>query len=121
MSASELKYLIAVNALCGGDGVKLTAIAEKAGVSKASVYKALERLSYIGYVIRDDKFGILLTESGRTALAEYTDCIRCMQSALERYCNVPRTLAYNDALKASCAISDAARRAVLSFLRERDA
>lgn len=56
MTASELKYLIALDELYDGkNGVKLTVIAEKTRVSKVSVYRALERLEKDGYVKRTEK------------------------------------------------------------------
>ena len=43
MSASMLKYLIAADSLCDGEnGVSLTALALKAGVTKVSAYRAVD-------------------------------------------------------------------------------
>lgn len=52
MSASMLKYLIAADSLCDGEnGVSLTALALKAGVTKVSAYRAVDRLETDGYLV----------------------------------------------------------------------
>ena len=62
MSASMLKYLIAADSLCDGEnGVSLTALALKAGVTKVSAYRAVDRLETDGYLSRESKKKIVLT------------------------------------------------------------
>lgn len=120
MSASELRYLIALNELYDGtNGVKLTSIADKMCVSKVSVYKALERLEKSGYVKRTENNKICVSEKGALTLSEYTACMSVIQQSLEKYCNLSPAIAYKDALNTICALGDECRRAILGYLKEK--
>lgn len=117
MTVSELKYLIAVNELSkNGAGARLTAIAAKLNVSKVSVYKAVERMELIGYLIHNGK-KICVTDTGRGLLNEYMLVIGFISSHLEYHCGTPKELAYNDALGAACAFSDISRKNVTEFIK----
>ena len=76
MSASELKYLLVLQEqLSSGTGIlMITTIADKMGVSKASVSNALDRLMVRGYIKRDKKH-IGITEKGNEVLNEYNEII----------------------------------------------
>lgn len=117
MTASELRYLIAVNELSeNGTGAKLTSIATNLGVTKVSVYKAVERLEAVGYLLHCGK-KICVTEKGSELLSEYLLVIGFISSHLEYHCGTPKELAYNDALGATCAFSDTSRRNVTEFIK----
>ena len=93
MSASELKYLLAIEELCREEGksTNLTAISEKMYLTKASVSHALERLEERGYLLRVGKL-ISVSERGKEALAEYYLLIEFISKHLEAHCNVsPQT------------------------------
>ena len=113
MTIAELRYLIATNALYRDQGgVKLTSIADRVGVSKVSVYRAVERLEKSGYVKRDDKNKVVMTQDGRQVLEEYMVIVNFISSHLEKNCGTPKETAYQDALGAACALSDISRQGI---------
>lgn len=117
MTASELKYLIAIAELCEQNGgAKLTAIAERLGVSKVSAYNAAVRLEGGGLAGREGK-RFYVTEKGRAALAEYVEIIRFISAHLERHCGTAQATAYNDALVAACVLSPESRKGIAEFIR----
>lgn len=72
MTASMLGYLMAINAMCGeGMSVRSVDIADRLSVARASVCKALDRLSENGLAVRDYDNRIRLTARGRETVAEY--------------------------------------------------
>lgn len=117
MSASELRYLIAADELSKeGKVVKQTDIANKLHVTKVSAYNAVKRLGEKGLIEQKDR-KILLTDKGKDVLNEYMTIIRFISSHLSLHCGTPRDQAYDDALNATCAFSDATRNGVASFIR----
>ena len=72
MTPAELKYLTAINELYDGTvGIKLISIAAKMNVTKVSVYRAVERLENHGYIKRDEKNKVVMTEHGYEQLERY--------------------------------------------------
>ena len=119
MTSAELRYLIAIHALYHGEiGVKLTEIAAKMGVSKVSVYRAVERLEKSGYVQRDEKNKVVMTEKGVTVLREYMVIVNFIRTHLEDHCGTPAEIAYHDALGVACAFSDISRGKIAEFCGE---
>ena len=117
MTVAELRYLIATDALYDGkNGVKLTAIAEKIGVTKVSVYRAVERLEKSGYVERNEKNKVVMTEKGETVLREYMVIVHFVREHLVAHCGTPAEIAYTDALGAACALSDISRSGIASHV-----
>ena len=117
MSSSELKYLIAASELEeSGETVRQTNIAEKLGVTKVSAYNAVERLKGKGLIEKNER-KIALTDAGREALCEYMTIIRFISSHLSLHCGTPKEQAYEDALCAACAFSDATRNGVANFIK----
>lgn len=117
MSTSELKYLIAANELAESlPTVKQTDIAGRLGVTKVSAYNAVERLREKGYVEKNDR-KIVLTEKGERILGEYLTIIRFISSHLSLHCGTAKEQAYEDALGAACAFSDATRNGVANFIK----
>jgi len=118
MTAAELRYLIATSEIheITGVGVKLTEIALKMGVSKVSVYRAAERLEKNGYVARDERNKIVITEYGEKQLADYMEIIGFIRAQLTRYCKTPDELAYKDALGVACALCDHSREKLVEII-----
>ena len=113
MSSSELRYLIAANELAGQMiSVKQTDLANRLHVTKVSTYNAMERLREKGFIEK-----IVLTEKGKDALNEYLTIIRFIASHLSLHCGTPKNQAYEDALNATCAFSDATRNGVAQFIK----
>ena len=119
MTVAELRYLIATSELCNGqEGVKLTEIAARMGVTKVSVYRAVERLEKNGNVARNDKNKVIITEKGRNLLAEYWVIVRFIRNHLETHCGTPPDTAYQDALGVACALSDISRSSIASCMKK---
>ena len=117
MSSSELRYLIAANELVEQmEIVKQTDVANKLNVSKVSTYNAIERLRDKGFIEKNDR-KIVLTDRGKEALNEYMTIIRFMSAHLSLHCGTTKNQAYEDALNATCAFSDATRNGVANFIK----
>ena len=117
MSSSELRYLIAANELAEQmEIVKQTDVANKLNVSKVSTYNAIERLRDKGFIEKNER-KIVLTERGKEVLNGYMTIIRFMSAHLSLHCGTTENQAYEDALNAACAFSDATRNGVANFIR----
>ena len=117
MSSSELRYLIAANELAEQiENVKQTDVANKLQVSKVSTYNAIERLKDKGFIDKNER-KIVLTDKGRDVLNEYMTIIRFMSAHLSLHCGTTKNQAYEDALNATCAFSDATRNGVANFIK----
>lgn len=117
MSSSELRYLIAASALAKQiDIVKQTDLANKLQVSKVSVYNAVEKLKEKGFIEKNER-KILLTKKGEEILDEYMAIIRFMAGHLSLHCGTSEKQAYEDALNATFAFSDATRNGIARFIR----
>lgn len=117
MSSSELRYLIAANELAEQtESVKQTDVANKLRVSKVSTYNAMERLRDKGYIEKSER-KIVLTALGKEVLNEYMTIIRFISVHLALHCGTEKNQAYEDALNATCAFSDATRNGVAAFIR----
>lgn len=117
MTSAELKYVIAINELYNGTaGIKLTEIAAKMNVTKVSAYKAAERLEKNGYIRRDEKNKVVMTEYGYEQLNKYSTLIEWLSSHLKRNFNVSAETAYHDAIGVACALSEESRCALAEFI-----
>lgn len=117
MSSSELRYLITANELAEQiENVKQIDVANKLQVSKVSTYNAMERLREKGFIEKNER-KIVLTDRGREVLNEYMTIIRFMSAHLSLHCGTTKNQAYEDALNATCAFSDATRNGVANFIK----
>lgn len=117
MTSAELKYLTAINELYDGTaGIKLISIAAKMNVTKVSAFKAAERLEKNGYIKRDEKNKVVMTEYGYEQLNKYAGLIKWLATHLHKYCRVSAENARNDAIGAICAFSDETRNAIAEFI-----
>lgn len=113
MSSSELRYLIAANELAEQtENVKQTDVANKLRVSKVSTYNAMERLRGKGFIEKNER-KIVLTDRGKEVLNEYMTIIHFMSL----HCGTTENQAYEDALNAACAFSDATRNGVANYIK----
>ena len=117
MSSSELRYLITANELAEQtENVKQTDVANRLHVTKVSAYNAIERLREKEYIEKNDR-KIVLTDRGREVLNEYITIIRFMSAHLSLHCGTTENQAYEDALNATCAFSDATRNGVANYIK----
>ncbi len=118
MTASELRYLIAIDELCQEKVmVKQSDLAAKLCVTKVSAFNAMERLCEKGYVEKN-KRSLTLTENGSSMLSDYRSIIEFMVSHLSFHCGTPKEIAYRDALNATCSLSDETRNGIARFLEK---
>lgn len=119
MSSSMLKYLIAAESLCDDEnGVSLTALALKTGVTKVSAYRAVDRLETGGYMVRDGKKKIFLTRKGIESLRTYMREVYVLRDVFMKICKLPRYAAYHEALKAVGALSGKSLEALTDFFEK---
>lgn len=119
MTSSGLSYLMAIDELYSGEkGVKLTAIAEKTGVTKVSVFRAAKLLEQEGCIMRDEKNKVRITEHGYQQLEKYRVLTAWLSSHLEKNCKVPREIAERDAVGAVCAFSQESITVLSSFIEQ---
>lgn len=119
MTSAELKYMIAIEEIYDEkNGVKLIDIATRAGVSKVSVYRAMERMEKNGYIERNEKNKVVLTEFGKNELASHKDIVSFLKNNIEKYCRVSEDIAYNDAMCVACALSGISRERLNDLKRE---
>ena len=110
---------MAINELYDGTaGIKLTAIAARMNVTKVSVYRAVERLEKNGYIKRDEKNKVVMTEYGYEQLEKYNVLIGWLSSHLQMKCGVSAEIAHADAIGAACAFSEESRTALAEFIEE---
>lgn len=118
MTSAELKYLIAISELYDGtEGIKLTAVAAKMNVTKVSVYRAAERLEKNGYIRRNEKNKIVLSQYGCEQLERYNILIQWISGHLREKCKVSPEIAYHDAIGAACAFSEESRSSIAAFVK----
>lgn len=118
MTASELKYLIAIDEL-SRENIKVNQsnLAIKLCVTKVSAFNAVERLCEKGF-IEKNKRKIDLTERGNYELSDYRSIIEFMASHLYFHCGISSETARRDALNAVCALSDETRNGIARFLEK---
>lgn len=117
MTASELKYLIAIDEL-SRENVKVNQsnLATKLCVTKVSAFNAVERLCEKGF-IEKNKRKLDLTEKGISELYDYKLIIEFMMSHLCFHCGISMDTARRDALNATCALSDETKNGITRFLK----
>lgn len=120
MTSSGLGYLMAIDGLFSGEkGVKLTSIAEKMGVTKVSVFRAVKLLEQDGCIQHDEKNKVIITKYGYEQLEKYRILIAWLSNHLEKNCKVSHDTAERDAMGAICAFSRESV-AALSLFVERE-
>ena len=122
MTSADFKYLVASKQLYDAIedtsiGIRLTEIAGVVKVSKASVSRAIDRLEKGGYIRKNDKNKIVITEYGFAQLAEYSIMIEWLCCHLQYHCNIPEEIARIDAINAACAMSDESRHGLAEFIK----
>ncbi len=83
LTASNIRYLLAIKELDGANGVRCVDIAEALGVSKPSVHNMMDAFSKMGLVTRDAYSAVSLTEAGRETAERYSRCYRQVSRMLD--------------------------------------
>lgn len=117
MTASELKYLIALNSLKQeSDFVRMSKLALKSGVSKPSMMQAIEKFENNKILTKDGK-NIVFTIEGKKIFDDYMLLVNYIASHLNNHCNTPLDIAMDDAINAVCVVSTVSRCGLADFLK----
>lgn len=120
MTSSELRYLITVDEISQENKVvKQSDLASRLNVTKVSAFNAIERLCEKNYITKINR-KLMLTDKAIKALLDYRLIINFMVLHLKKHCGTPGDIAYQDAINATCAISDAAREGIARYLEKLD-
>ena len=76
MSTSGIRYLLAIEELSLNGAVRSKDVAEKLSLTRASVCRAVDRLSEERCVVREESGALALTEKGKIIVGRYERCIR---------------------------------------------
>lgn len=108
MTASEIAYLIAVKETAregkGGEA-RSKDVAERIGLSRASVSRAVEKLCAKRLAARTERNGVVLTDAGAAEVERYEACIAAVQKAILKRFGCRECVAKADALRVVCALS----------------
>lgn len=113
----EAIYRITVESGSTG-GIRSVDVAERLGVSKASVNKALTTLKEAGYVDQNRYGRILLTDEGAVYASHVWRCHRMLRSFLQHDLGVDPEVADDEACKMEHALSYDTQRRWLDYLQK---
>ena len=107
LTPSKEHYIKAAYALSSSDeGARISDIAEKLSVSKASVCAAMDSLLEIGMIERDSEHLVLLTTEGRREAVLIADRFAVIKKFLIKVLHVGEETANTDACALEHVISD---------------
>lgn len=107
MTPSLLGYILAIDALCAErEHVRSVDVAEKLGVARASVCRALDRLSDGGYAVRCESGEVRLTTRGKEIVGKYLPACEVVARALVEKLGLNEGRAEREAVLALGALSD---------------
>lgn len=122
LTRSQGSYLQAIYDLArGADGVRLTDVAERLQLSKASACVAVAKLEEMGLAVRDENRRIALTPDGEREARRALDDFRVVYLFLTKKLNVDPRTARTDADALECAASEETIDALRAFLERADA
>lgn len=101
-----------------GMRARVSDIAKKKNVSKASVNNAMNVLAEYGLVINEKYHDILLTEKGKAKAELICQKHSILQTLFEKVIGFDENLANDDACKIEHVISDVAIEKIKEFLKE---
>lgn len=120
LSPSGEDYLEAVHDLSEeGAPVRVTDVALKLGVSKASVFKAMVTLKDNGLVAQEHYGALTLTEHGVTRAHQVVGRHHSIKRFLMEVLGVPEELAEKDACRMEHGMSDLTIERLMAFMRDR--
>jgi ferrous iron transport protein A len=107
MTKSEVKYLIALYELAAIEkSIKQSNLADKLGLTKVSVFKAIENLSYKKCVKKESNGKIMLTEKGKEIAEKYILCSERVSQLIIECLGCRANRGKKDSLAIVCAMSD---------------
>lgn len=99
MTSSLLRYIMAIDALAAeSERVRSVDLAESLGVARASVCKALDRLTEGGYAVRGGGGQLRLTAKGNEVVRNYAPALRLVKSMFADKLGVPEQRADRESL-----------------------
>jgi Mn-dependent DtxR family transcriptional regulator len=107
MTVSEIKYLIALYELFATDkSIKQMNLAYKLRLTRVSVFKAIENLSYKKYVIKESNSQVKLTAKGIDIATKYIVCAERIKYHLVNNLGSDEYLAKTDSLAIACVMNE---------------
>ncbi len=107
LTPSKEHYIKAIHALSSeDDGARISDIAERLSVSKASVCTAMDSLQELSLIERDSEHRVLLTKDGRREAVLITDRFAVIKKFLTKALHVGEKRANEDACALEHVISD---------------
>ena len=98
LTATQIKYLVAIHTLDSGGCIRSADIAERIGVSKPTVHSMLASLSRLS-LIRKEKYSVIeLTGSGRKIAEKYAVSFSSISLFLNKELHIPPETAVEGAL-----------------------
>lgn len=98
LTATQIKYLVAIHTLGCGGCIRSADIAELLGVSKPTVHSMLAALSKLS-LIKKEKYSVIeLTEYGRKTAGQYADSFSNISLLLNKQLQLPPETAVEGAL-----------------------
>lgn len=82
LTASQLRYMMALRKLDHGDKIRCTDLAKELCVKKPSVCGMLCRMENMGLITQDPYADVRITEEGRTAMEEWGRRLDCLAGLL---------------------------------------
>lgn len=99
MTSSLLTYIMAIDALAAeSERVRSVDLADALGVARASVCKAMDRLTEGGYAVRGGGGGLRLTEKGCEVVRNYAPARRLVRSMFADKLGLPAQRAERESL-----------------------
>ena len=99
MTSSLLTYIMAIDALAAeSERVRSVDLADALGVARASVCKAMDRLTEGGYAVRGGGGGLRLTEKGCEVVKNYALARRLVRSMFADKLGLPAQRAERESL-----------------------
>ncbi|MCM1043178.1 MAG: hypothetical protein NC350_03085 [Corallococcus sp.] len=116
MTASEIKYLIAVQESTEKGYTTLTTVARKVNCAKPSVVRAVERLEFAKYIVRDDNKHIRLTEKGLSQCNYFNLLRHYIENNMLSNLNLPLRYKSKEALGVLCALSEESKTKLYQYI-----
>jgi len=98
LTASQIRYLLAVYRLCENGAVRSTLVANSLDVTRPSVHRMIRQLDEKGLIRMERYSSIRITQDGRALAQQYDACYSRICSLLSKDLKLPAACAEEGAL-----------------------
>lgn len=98
MTATQIRYLMAIDKLSSIGAVRSADIAENLDVTRPSAHRMITQLSGMGLLEKEKYSSVRITEHGRFLAKRYSVCFSCICGLLNRALNISHPSAESGAL-----------------------